>query len=282
MFQYSMTQWVSGKESCEKTAERLKKCGYDGIELSAEPYSSNVEKTKNIIEKFGLTCTSLCGIYPSERDLSAADQKIRKNAVSYVKDSIDMAVYMGCKTLIVVPSAIGKNKPDLTYEDAWKYSRESLAEAAEYAEKTGVFLALEAVNRFETFLINQMEDSKKMIKELGHPNIKMMADLFHMNIEERDMEQALKAAEKYLVHVHLADNTREPPGMGQTDFYKVYQTLQKIGYTGYLTMEFMPRVANPYLASERENEENLFDSYTKQALCYCKQIEIDMYRKQGG
>lgn len=272
MFRYSMTQWVSGRESCEKVAERLKRCGYDGIELSAEPYG-NFENIKEVIQKYDLICTSLCGIYPLERDMSSDDPKVRKNAVKYIKDSIDMAVYMKCKTLIVVPSAVGKNKPDSTYFKAWENSKEGLMEAADYAEKKGVYLALEAINRFETFLINQIEKSIKMVEELKHPNVKLMADLFHMNIEERDIVKALEAAAKYLIHVHLADNTREPPGMGHTDFCKVFNTLQKIGYTDYLTMEFMPRVSNPYFASEKKAEEQFLDRYAQYALSYCKKIE---------
>ncbi|MDO4272181.1 MAG: sugar phosphate isomerase/epimerase family protein [Eubacteriales bacterium] len=281
MYKYSMTQWVSGKEPLEVTAKRLKKSGYDAIELSAEPLQ-DLEKIRCILEKYSLPCSSLCGIFPKERDLSSSDEEIRRNAINYLKASIDMAAYLGCKTLITVPSAVGLHAPAESMERAWDNSCRSLREAADYADKRGIFLAIEAINRFETFLINDIASAKTFLEEINHPQVKLMIDLFHMNIEERNVEKAVNMAAPYLIHVHLADNTREPVGMGQIDLLHIYRLLQKISYNGYLTMEFMPRVSNPYLAAEKEGAAQIFDSYTQEALVYCKTIEkiIDDHKGQ--
>lgn len=272
MYQYSMTQWVSGREPLEKTVNRLKTAGYDAIELSAEPYQ-DLEKIKRVLAEYRFPCSSLCGIFPKERNLSSSDIRIRKNAVSYVKASVEMATEMGCKTVIVVPSAVGCQMPEKDYETAWKNSVESLKEAAEYAEKKDVFLAVEAINRFETFLVNDAATSRKFVEEIDNSHVKMMLDLFHMNIEERDFTKAIRIAAPYLVHVHLADNTREPVGMGQIPLPLVYQTLQEISYQGYLTMEFMPRVANPYQAAEKAERPDIFDEYARKAIEYCRKTE---------
>lgn len=272
MYRYSMTQWITGKEPFEKTVERLKTLGYDAIELSAEP-ESNIDEICKVLSYYSLPCSSLCGIFPPSRDLASSDEKTRRNAVDYVKGSIDMAVQTGCKTLIVVPSAVGANAPDENYQISWKTSQQSLKEAAEYAESRGVYLALEAINRFETYLVNNISTSRRFVEEVNHPNLKMMADLFHMNIEERNIADALNEAAPYLIHMHLADNTREPIGMGQIELQTVFKTLNKIHYEHFLTMEFMPRVSNPYMASEQEGKTELFDKYAGEALTYCRTIE---------
>ena len=87
-----------------------------------------------------------------------------------------------------------------------------------------------------------------------------MADLFHMNIEERNHTEALRMIAPYLIHVHIADNTREAAGLGQTDFGPIMKTLAEIGYEGSITMEFLPPVSNPYLAASSDGAAEIFDA----------------------
>lgn len=252
MFQYSATQWIFGKEPLERTCSRLKSAGYDGIELSGEPYEMDVRKVKEVLSSYGLGCTSICGIYTAERDLSSADAALRRRAVQYVKDCVDFAVEVGAGHVIVVPSPVGKLGPATTREEEWGCAVASLQEAGEYAASRNVLLAVEALNRYETYLVNRLADAARLIEEAGVSAVKLMADLFHMNIEERSHEETLRAIAGDLIHVHLADNTREAAGRGQTDFERVVSILVQIGYKGPLTMEFLPRVSDPYAASHRE------------------------------
>jgi D-psicose/D-tagatose/L-ribulose 3-epimerase len=99
-----------------------------------------------------------------------------------------------------------------------------------------------------------------------------MADLFHMSIEERSMTELIKKISRYLAHVHIADNTREAAGLGQTDFRPVISVLKELGYKGYITMEFLPAVSNPYLASGLQGEATIFDDFTKQSIEHMKEI----------
>ncbi len=274
MFQYSATQWIFGNEELETSLHRLKKYGYSGVELAGEPDTVDIEHTKDLLEKYDMVCTSICGIYKPERDLSSADETTRKKAVQYVKDCIDMAEQLNAPTLIVVPTFVEKVKPETNAKDEWNNAVKSIQEAGLYAEKKGVNLAIEALNRYETYLVSNLESAVKLVKEINIDCVNIMADLFHMSIEERNMVESLKKISKYLVHVHIADNTREAAGLGQTNFEPVISFLNEIDYKGYITMEFLPPISNPYLVSEYQanGESNIFDEYTKQSIDHMKKI----------
>lgn len=274
MFKYSVTQWIYGNEPLEISLQRLKKYGYDGVELAGEPKQLDVEEVNKLLQKYNLVCTSICGIYTAERDLSSSDAAVRSNAVQYVKDCISLAANVGASTLIVVPSPVGKGKPDTTIEEEWNNVVRSLGEVGPYAEKRGIKLAIEALNRFETYLVNKLDDAKRLVEQVNINSVQIMADLFHMNIEERNHSATLKNIAPYLAHVHIADNTREAAGYGMTDFRKVLQTLIEIGYKGPLTMEFLPPVANPYLVARSDQSEagSIYDEYTKQSIEHIKDV----------
>ncbi|UVI27593.1 sugar phosphate isomerase/epimerase family protein [Paenibacillus spongiae] len=272
MFSYSATQWIFGKEELKTSFERLRRFGYDGIELAGEPDTTDLDMVQVLMREHGLTCTSICGIYTAERDLTHQDAAIRSAAVHYVKDCIDMAAQLGAKVVIVVPTAVGRTSPYTSPEKEWEFAVESLREAGAYAASKGVRIAIEALNRFETYLVNKLETANKLAEQINHPYVGIMADLFHMNIEERDHVQALQMIARHLVHVHIADNTREAAGLGQTDFTAIVRTLIEIGYNGALTMEFLPPVSNPYAAAERIEANSVFDDYTKQSISHLKEI----------
>lgn len=272
MFEYSATQWIYGDEKLEDSLKRLKKYGYEGVELAGEPDSIDIEITKQLLTKYNLKCSSICGIYTPERDLSSADEKVRKNAVDYVKKCVDLAKNLNASTVIVVPTCVGKVQPETTIEEEWEYAIAGVKEAGIYAREQNITLALETLNRYETYLANNLELGLRFVKEVDLESVNIMADLFHMSLEERDMIQSLKKISPYLVHVHIADNTREAAGLGQTDFKPVILFLKELGYKGYITMEFLPAVSNPYLASALHGEANIFDDFTEQSIKHMKEI----------
>jgi D-psicose/D-tagatose/L-ribulose 3-epimerase len=141
--------------------QRLKQFGYDGVELAGEPQQINVDNVRKLLEEYGLNCTSICGIYTAERDLSSSVASVRKNAVQYVKDCVDLAVNVGASTVIVVPSPVGKSKPDTTMEEEWTNVVQSLKEAGPYAAERNIMLAIEALNRFETYLVKSLSGCTK-------------------------------------------------------------------------------------------------------------------------
>ena len=272
MFKYSTTQWIYGNESLEDSLKRLKKYGYQGVELAGEPYTIDIEETKELLKKYELECSSICGIFTPERDLSSSNDEIRKQAVEYVKRSVDLAKTLNASTLIAVPTCVGKLSPETTLEEEWNNAIQSVKEAGLYAKEQGITITIEALNRYETYLVNNLTLALRFVEEVNVEGVGIMADLFHMSIEERDMTGSIKKISRYLAHVHIADNTREAAGLGQTNFAPVISLLKELGYKGYITMEFLPAVSNPYVASGLQGEANVFDDFTKQSIKHMKEI----------
>ncbi|MBS4216955.1 sugar phosphate isomerase/epimerase [Bacillus sp. FJAT-49711] len=270
MFNYSLTQWIFGNERLEKSLKRLKKYEYQGVELAGEPDLINVHETKELLKKYGMECSSICGIYNEDRDLSSSNEEIRNNAIDYVKKCIDMAKALGARIVIVVPTYVGKLKAETNEE--WNYAIASVRELGDYANQHNITLAIEAINRYETYLVTNLHTAKRFIEEVASENVKIMADFFHMNLEERNMSEALTNILEHLVHVHIADNTREAAGLGQTDFEPIMSFLKNMNYSGYVSMEFLPSVSNPYIVSEHRGESSVFDDYSRQSIDHIKGI----------
>lgn len=276
MYKYSATQWIFGTEGMETSFKRLQRFGYDGIELAGEPETIDLDEVKRLMNQYNLSCTSICGIYTANRDLSSADPEIKRKAVQYVKACVDMAVQLGASIVIVVPTPVGKNGPVTTAEEEWDNAVDSLREAGVYAEVNNVYLAIEALNRFETYMVNKLDLAKQLVEQVQLRSVCIMADLFHMNIEERNLSAAIRNIAPYLVHVHIADNTREAAGLGLTDFKEVVRTLMEIGYQGAITMEFLPPVSNPYTAAQRQDTNSVYDDYTQQSIQHMKEIVMSL------
>jgi D-psicose/D-tagatose/L-ribulose 3-epimerase len=272
MYRYSATQWIFGNESLETSLKRLQKYGYDGVELAAEPYTTDIAATRKLLDQYGLIVTSLCGIYTRERDLASPNAEIRAKAVQYVKDSVDMAAALGATHVIVVPNAVGRTAPESNRSEEWAHAVNSIREAGEYAAANNINLAIEAINRFEAYLAINLTTALQLVEEVNLPSVKMMADAFHMNIEERDEIAILKKIAPYLIHVHIADNTREAAGLGNTDFEAMIRTLIEINYQGPLTIEFMPPVGDTYTIAEQGGSGELFDQYTQLSINEMKRI----------
>lgn len=277
MYRYSMTQWIVGNEDVEFSFQRLKKYGYDGIEFAAEPYKTDQNRMVDLLKKYDMCCTSLCGIFPEERDLTSDKAE---TAIQYIKDSVDFAVKVGAPYMIIVPSPVGRTeKPEgMSYESLWKNAVKNIRIAADYAASKKIRLAIEAVNRYETYFVNTLEKAYRLVKEINHPAVGIMADMFHMSLEENNIGASLRMISDELMHVHIADNTREAAGLGSTDFKEMFYVLQDIGYDGPLTMEFMPRVANPYTTGELETKSKIMDYYAEQAINYMKCLERSMHQ----
>lgn len=278
MYKYSMTQWIVGNEDMEYSFQRLKKTGYDGIELAAEPYTLEQDRIVSLLKKYKMECTSLCGIFPEDRDLTSGNPKVADIAIQYLKDSVDFAVKVGAPYIIVVPSPVGRvNLPTgYTYDQLWENAKRNICIAADYASERKVKFVIEAVNRYETFFVNTLSKAYKFVKEIDHPSVGIMADMFHMSLEERSVGASLRMIADKLMHVHLADNTREAAGMGNIDFKEMLYVLRDIKYEGVLTMEFMPRLANPYASGDIDTKSQLMDRYAEQAIRYMKTLELSI------
>jgi D-psicose/D-tagatose/L-ribulose 3-epimerase len=246
----AMHNWMR-PEPIETTIRRLGACGYDGIEISGEPALYDPKHVRSLLDENGLECWGSVTLMVGGRDLLHEDKYVRVGSVQYVKDTIDLIQALGGSILTVVPSTVGKVTPMSTPEQEWKWAVESLKECQAHAEKCGVQLALEPLNRFETYFLNRCDQALALAEDVGG-DCGVCLDIFHMNIEEADWRGAIRAAGDQLVDFHVADNNRMPPGQGAIDWELIVRTLGEVGYEGYLTVEFVATVDRSRISERTE------------------------------
>jgi D-psicose/D-tagatose/L-ribulose 3-epimerase len=244
----AMHNWMRA-EPIEVTIARLAKCGYDAIEISGEPEKYDTKHVGKLLKDAKLACWGSVTLMMGDRNLLTANEANRAMSVKYVKDTITMVKELGGEEITIVPCTVGKLTPEATPAEEWKWAVESLKQCYAHGLKEGVKLALEPLNRFETYFVSRSDQVLALAEEVG-PQCGVCLDCFHMNIEEKDMLQSLRRAKDRLVDVHVADNNRMACGMGSLDWANIIYTLKDIGYTGALTVEFVAPVdrtpANPY------------------------------------
>jgi sugar phosphate isomerase/epimerase len=273
MFKYSYDSLVYFGEDVEKSIQRVAKYGYDAIELIGEPQTYNTKKINQLTADHGIKVSSICSIYTAPRDLASPDPAVRKAAADYVKSVADLAAAVSCPVMIIGPTAVCKLTPWKDPVEERKWAIDGMRAGAEYAQSVGVNLTIECWNRYETYMINRLEQGLEMLREVGMPNVGVMGDTFHMNIDEANIADAFRLVGKHLNHVHLADSNRAAPGTGHTDFVPILQALKEIEYQGYLSFELLPASADPFGTLAKGGGKEFFDEYTKQSIDYLKGIE---------
>lgn len=277
--QYSVSNWIYATEDLEKSLQRLARYKYDAVELEGEPDKEKYEpkKVKKMLQQYGLEVSSIAGMYQwkeeIKRDLASSDKKIREQTIEYLFKCIDYAQLMNAKLIIVVPAAVSKTAPSLSKKEDWKNSVEAVREVAKYAEKKDILLAIEPINRYETYLVNSVQDALCYSREVNSSHVKIMVDTFHMNIEERDIPEAIRIAGNNLINVHIADSNRCSVGRGHINFKALIKVLKGINYQYALTLEPLPPVSDPYLALEGGVSENIFDQYAAESIMGLKYFE---------
>ncbi len=271
---YSYNILVFGDEPVKKSVDRLLRYGYDAIELVGEPDRYDWEETRKLIADGGFQAASVCNIYSGEqRDLTSADPEKRENAVKYVTKTISMAEAVGAGTVIIAPTENMRIKRELpSAEDEWAMAVENIRRCAREAEKRGIQLVIEPWNRFETHLVNRLEQAVQLASDVDMPNVAIMGDLFHMNIEEANIPRAIRDAGKWLRHTHIADNQRDLPGKGHLDWPEIIKALKDIGFTGSLVLEYIPPHADPYFAFREKVDDSVYDEHARYAIEFMRDL----------
>lgn len=266
----SVSNWIFGRERLEDSFRRLARFGYDGIELRGEPQLYEVNEVCSLMAKYKIKVLSICGMYPGPegqlRDLSHPEPSIRKQAIGYVKELVNFADALSAPIVIVTPCPVGKSVPLGDPKKEWRWAVETLKDAGDFAGEKGVSLAIEPINRYETHLINSLDDALRFSEEVGLDSVKIMGDTFHMNIEDSDFGLAIRKANRNLVHVHVADSNRRSPGRGHIDFRQILLTLKEIGYQYSVAMEPLPPVPNPYEALSQQVPADILDQTSKECI----------------
>jgi sugar phosphate isomerase/epimerase len=217
--------------------------GYDGVELHVHrPSQINRDEVKKLADTHGLGIPTLgTGMAATQEGLtfSDPDPEVRRRAVIRIKEHIALAAHLdSAVTIGSINGRLGNDpeKRSLRRDEALDCLRECSKAAAE----AGVTILLEPLNRYECDYLNTQEEGVGVIRQIGMPSLKLLADTFHMNIEEADITASLRTAGSELRHVHLADSNRHAPGYGHLDVRGVLRVLREIGYEGYLSFEVLP------------------------------------------
>jgi D-psicose/D-tagatose/L-ribulose 3-epimerase len=248
----AMHNWMR-PEPIETTISRLARAGYDAIEIGSEPATTDVDQVRSLLEEHSLRLWGGVTLMVGGRDLLHEDAYVRIGSVQYVKDTIDMLAALGGEVLTVVPSTVGKIVPMGSPEDEWQWAIDSLKECQAHAEEKGIRLAIEPLNRFETYFVNRHDQALALAEDVGG-NCGVCLDIFHMNIEEADWEEAIRtvAGAGKLYAVHVADNNRMPCGQGAIDWARFIGTLEEVGYDDFLTVEFVVPVDRSRISTRKE------------------------------
>ena len=252
-------------ENLSDTLSFLKTSGFDFVEILVnEPNSdrSNVVKWERIGRQLrelnlGVQACTICG---PEYSLISPDELIRQAGVDYLKHVIDCTAAVGA-TLLMGPLYAGfktfTGKP--ATEQEWAWSVAGMQAVAKHAQAQGVTLAIEYLNRFETYLLTCTDDLVSYVEAVNHANCRAAFDTFHANMEEKSVCDAIRTVAPYLVHVQISENDRSTPGSGHINFNEVFDTLADVKYAGPIAIEaFGPNP--PELAAATHIFRPMFDS----------------------
>jgi len=223
----------------EKSLRELSNLGYQGVEfMTLNPSELNWKEVKELLKKHQLKAVLVCtGEIFGQLKLSYThkEEDIRKEAIQRTKEIMDFASYLGAD--INIGRIRGQYCKDLTREETEAYAVEAFKEISRYGEEKNVRIALETVTIMQTNFINTLEEGLDMVKRVGMKNFQLMLDVFHLNLEEKNLYEAIRTYSPHNIHVHLADNNRRYPGHCGLDFDKIIGTFKECGYEGNFSTE---------------------------------------------
>ena len=234
--------WTSpvNTEEFGRLAPKVKKMGFDLIEFGIESTSDlDYGRAAGIAKDNGLA-VSVCAAMGPDRDLIHPDAAIRDNGVAYVRHCIEAAKTVGASNVVgPLYSAVGRTwqSTDEERKRDTDLLVDQLKKLSAHAGDHGVTLCVEPLNRFETSFMNLAEQAIEVVDRVGHPACGILLDTFHMNIEERSIGDALRAAGKRVKHVHGCENDRGAPGSGHVPWNEVRDALKAINYEGPVVIE---------------------------------------------
>lgn len=235
---------ASFQEESVPLIQKVADMGFDGVEIPLfDPATTPVQKAKEVMDANGLGCTC-CSILGPDRDLISEDPAIRENAKQYMRDCIEISEAwessIFCGPLY---SAVGKLTGTSRTDQEWDWAVAGLKEVGAFAADHGVTLAVEPLNRFETYFVNIAADAIKLVDDVDLSNVGIHLDTFHMNVEEKSLYKAITDAGDRVAHFHSCENDRGTPGTGNVDWDGTFQALKEIGYDDWIVIEsFVPGV----------------------------------------
>jgi sugar phosphate isomerase/epimerase len=230
--------WDGLEDACTQAAA----LGFDAIEIfPPNAHALDVAAIRGLLDKHRLAVAAVGtggGWVINKWTLTHAECSIRAQARAFILAIIEKAAALGAPAIL--GSMQGRWEGEVSREQALLWLGEALEELGEHAAKLGQVFLYEPLNRYETNLLHRTPEAAAWLRTLKTKNVRILSDLFHMNIEEPDLAAALREADDLVGHVHFADSNRRAIGFGHTSVPPISGALRDIGYTGYLSAEILP------------------------------------------
>ncbi len=239
--------WDDLGAACRIAAE----LGFDAVEIFApSPGAVDRSELRRLLDRHRLEVAAVgtgAGMLVHGLSLTNPDPERRRKAVDFVRKIIDLGA--ACNAPAIIGSMQGRWSVEIDRPAALAWLSAALNELGSHAAEKGLALIYEPLNRYETNLVNTVAEGVELLRSLDVDNVKLLADLFHMNIEETDIADAVRSGRGSIGHLHFVDSNRRAAGMGHLDFVPVAAALQEIGYDGYASAEAFP-LPNPEAAAQ--------------------------------
>lgn len=241
---FSMCTAVYGMNDLHDTINRAAMHGFDAVEITAAKHLG-VDSTqqyrrevKSWIRDAGLECSGLHYIFDGSVKLATPDRELNAKCAEYLRKVVDVAADMECPTVIVGSGGTTRSFDEgVDRTEGARCMADVIRQVAEYASHKNVYLAMEAINRYETNFLNTMQEATEFAKLVDHPYVRTMADTYHINIEEANPVESIKTYAYALQNLHFADSNRHAPGTGHIDFKAWAKALQEGGFDKYISFE---------------------------------------------
>jgi len=228
--------------------EKIKEIGFDTVEFAVEDLSeNNLSAIRTGVDELDLKCI-VCGVYTSDRNILSEDERLQKKGREYILRMIDVCSMLGARMLVGPTYSVGIHPEFLSSGEkrkAWARCVKNMRTIGNYAREQGIKVAVEPLNRYETNFLNIAEDAVRLVQEVDVESVGVHLDTYHMNIEEKRLEDAIVHTGKYLFHLHVSENDRGTPGSGNIDWQGVTKGLEKISFREHVVIESCdPKVKN--------------------------------------
>ena len=236
---HSATFVKNWQEDITPYIHKCKEAGFKSVEISLLGQTpESAKEISNLASDLNISLTCTTGL-SKEEDISSNDPNIRKNGEEALKRAINMTSIMNSDLLTgVVHSAWGiSNTLGKDKEDKFTNSSTSIKKISSLLTEQNIRLGIEPLNRYETDFINTVDEGLKLCELIDHPNVGLLLDVYHMNIEEKNICQSIEKAKDKLFHLQVAENDRGIPGTGSINWLEIFNTLKKINYNKNVSLE---------------------------------------------
>jgi D-psicose/D-tagatose/L-ribulose 3-epimerase len=275
----SWSNWGFGMEPLEQSAKRLAAAGVEFIELHGNHYGPDLgykpKETLKILGDNGVNVAGICGMFSAENDLSSNSGVQRQNAIDYIRRELEFGQAVGAGYMLVVPGAVGRPCPYDSSE--FDRSAATLKIVAGDFVKAKIKAAVEPIRSAEVSFFHTIADAKRYIAAVGHPGVRHInGDVYHMQVEESHIGEAILEAGDMLINLHMADSNRCALGDGSLDLDTIIMALYVIGYNKpgrYVTPEPLGPGGDPYPAMHGKPDTRSLDRLVQKTAKYFRQRE---------